>query len=191
MKDRIERILRTTVRTHQDLLGQADQIERIARRLAEVLRGGGVIYALGNGGSAADAQHMACELVGRFQMERAPLPCHALSTDTSVLTAVANDYAVEDVFTKQVQAFVGEGDAVIGLSTSGNSPNVVSALREARRRGALTIGFTGRGGGALAAECDLLLAVPADSTPRVQEAHGTVIHILCDLIETELFGEAN
>ncbi|MFO8006613.1 MAG: SIS domain-containing protein [Candidatus Brocadiia bacterium] len=191
MKDRIERILRATASTHQDMVGQADEIEQVGRRLVEVLRRGGVIYTMGNGGSAADAQHMACELVGRFQMERAPLPCHALSTDTSVLTAVANDYTVEDVFTKQVQAFVGAEDAVIGFSTSGNSPNVVAAVREARRRGALTVGFTGRGGGALAAECDLLLTAPADATPRVQEAHATVIHILCELIEIELFGQGD
>jgi len=188
MNERIEQILRTTAEVHERLVEQADLIEEIARRLVDVLSGGGAIYAMGNGGSASDAQHLAGELVGRFLMERRPLPCHALTTDTSVLTAVANDYGFEQVFAKQVRAHTRPGDVVIGISTSGNSANVLAGIRAAREIGALTVGLSGGGGGALAQECDLTLTVPADETPRVQEGHATVIHILCELIENGLFG---
>ncbi|MFO7956799.1 MAG: SIS domain-containing protein [Candidatus Brocadiia bacterium] len=188
MKERIERILRASAEVHQRLVERSGLIEDIARRLVDVLSGGGAVYVMGNGGSAADAQHLAGELVGRFLMERRPLPCHALTTDTSVLTAVANDYGFEQVFEKQVRAHVRPGDAVIGISTSGNSANVLAGVRAAKEIGALTVGLSGAGGGALAAECDVTLAVPADETPRVQEGHATVIHILCELIEDGLFG---
>lgn len=188
MKERIEQILRASAEVHQGLVEQSERIEDIARRLVGVLSGGGAIYVMGNGGSAADAQHLAGELVGRFLKERRPLPCHALSTDTSVLTALANDYGFEQVFEKQVRAHVRPGDGVIGISTSGNSANVLAGIRAAREIGALTVGLSGAGGGALAAECDITLAVPAEETPRVQEGHATVIHILCELIEDGLFG---
>lgn len=190
MKERIEAILRETVSVHEGLIELSPLIEQVGRRLAEVFAAGRAVYVMGNGGSAADSQHLAGEMVGRFQMERKPLPCHALTTDTSVLTALANDYGVEAVFAKQVAAFVREGDAVIGISTSGNSANVNAAIDEAKRRGALTIGLTGAGGGALAGKCDLAIIVPAQETPRIQEAHGTIIHILCELVERLLFGQA-
>ena len=188
MKAEIEEVLRETARLHEALVGQAELIERMARTIAEALRSGRRLYAMGNGGSAADAQHLAGEMVGRFLMERRPLPCQALTTDTTVLTAIANDYGVDEVFVKQVQAFAREGDVVIGISTSGNSANVNLALEEARRVGAVTLGLTGGGGGRMTGRCDLTLIVPADHTPRVQEAHQTVIHILCLLVERELFG---
>ena len=188
MKQSIERNIRETVEVHRQLLQQCETIEEIARAMVQSLSDGHRIYVMGNGGSAADAQHLAGELVGRFQMERRPLPCHALSTDTSVLTAIANDYSVGDTFKKQVEAYVEEGDAAIGLSTSGNSANVVAALEEAARRGAVTVGMTGRSGGRLAELCDICLKAPHDETPRIQEAHGTVIHILCELVEESLFG---
>ncbi|MHC5034143.1 MAG: D-sedoheptulose-7-phosphate isomerase [Planctomycetota bacterium] len=192
MKERIEAILRETIDLHEALVGQVPLIEEVGRRLAEVLGAGGSIYVMGNGGSAADSQHFACELVGRFLMDgRPPLPCHALTTDTSVLTSVANDHGIEEVFVKQVAAYVREGDAVIGISTSGKSPNVNKAIDEANRRGAVTIALCGRDGGALAEKCDLALVVPADHTPRIQEAHGTIIHILCELVEQALFGEGS
>ena len=187
MKERIEAVLREAAGVHESLIEKADSIETVARRLADVFAAGGSVYVMGNGGSAADSQHLAGELVGRFLMERDPLPCHALSTDTSVLTAVANDYGVEEVFAKQVAAFAREGDAVIGISTSGNSANVNKAIDEARRRGAVTIGLSGGSGGALAGKCDLAIVVAAEQTPRIQEAHGTIIHILCELIERALF----
>ncbi len=185
--DRIEAILRETAGVHEALVAQSDLIDEVAQALVDVLQAGRSVYVMGNGGSAADAQHMAGEMVGRFLMERRPLPCLAFTTDTSVLTAVANDYGVGDIFTKQVQAFVREGDAVIGISTSGNSPNVNRAISDARRRGAVTIGLTGGDGGELAGRCDICIAVQASPTPRVQEAHSTIIHIICELIETRLF----
>jgi len=190
MQERIETTLRDAAAVHEALTEQSERIAEIAQGIVDVFRAGGSLYLMGNGGSAADCQHMAGELVGRFLMERAPLPCLALTTDTSILTAVGNDYGFDEVFAKQVAAFVREGDAVMGLSTSGNAANVNAAMDEARRRGALTIGLTGRDGGALAGQCDLALIVQAQETPRIQEAHATVIHILCDLIERALFGPA-
>ena len=189
MKKRIETVLLETAGVHEALVAKSDRIEAAAEAMLEALRAGRSIYVMGNGGSAADAQHMAGEMVGRFLMERRPLPCLALTTDTSVLTAVANDYSVGDVFLKQVQAFVRKGDLVLGISTSGNSPNVNVAMAEARRLGAVTVGLTGGDGGRMAGLCDVCMAVDASPTPRVQEAHATIIHILCELVETGLFGQ--
>ncbi len=189
MKERAEDILRAAAGVHERLADEAAaQIEAVAARLVEVLRAGGTIYAMGNGGSAADAQHLAGELVGRFLMERPGLRCVALNTDASIMTAVGNDYGFENVFARQVAALVKEGDAVIGLSTSGSSVNVNAAIDEARERGALTVGLSGGDGGLLARKCDLSIVVPAEVTPRIQEAHGTIIHILCGLIEQAMFG---
>ncbi len=187
MKDRILETLDATIRLHEGLKEQAEQIASAARVLVDVFRSGGTVYVLGNGGSAADAQHMAGELVGRFLMERPPLPCHALTTDTSVITAIANDYGADEVFRKQVAAFVREGDAVVAISTSGNSANVLSAAEEARGRGAAVVGLTGSAGGRLADVCEVVVQSPSSETPRIQEGHATVIHILCDLIERSLF----
>lgn len=188
MKEKVEDILRQSALVHERLVEQSGAIARVAERLVEVFKRGGRVYVMGNGGSAADAQHMAGELVGRFLMERSPLPCVALNTDTSIMTALANDYGFENVFAKQVAALVREGDAVVGLSTSGNSANVNAAIEEARSRGAVTIGLTGGDGGLLAQRCDLAVIVPSEATPRIQEAHGTIIHVLCALVETELYG---
>jgi len=188
MQETIKAILRETISVHEGLIEQSSQIEQVARRLAEVFAAGRSVYVMGNGGSAADSQHFAGEMVGRFLMERRPLPCHALSTDTSVLTAVANDYGVQEIFAKQVAAYVHEGDAVVGISTSGNSADVNAAIDEAKRRGAFTIGLTGGSGGELARKCDLTIIVRAAQTPRIQEAHGTIIHVICELVEQTLFG---
>ncbi len=191
MREEVEAILRETIRVHEDLVALSPLIEEVGGRLADVLAAGGSVYLMGNGGSAADSQHMACELVGRFLAEgRRPLPCHAFSTDSSILTAIGNDFGMDQVFLRQVAAFVREGDVVIGISTSGNSQNVNAAIDEANARGALTVGLTGGTGGALAQKCDLAIVVPADQTPRVQEAHGTIIHILCGLIEQRLLERA-
>ena len=190
MKSEIEAILQATSEVHRELLGQADVIESLGRCMADALRQGRRIYVMGNGGSAADSQHLAGEMVGRFLMEdRDPLPCQAFSTDTSVITSIANDCGIEEIFVKQVQAFVNPGDVVIGISTSGSSKNVNLALVEAKRLGARTLGLTGRRGGDMHALCDLCLRVPADETPRVQEGHQTVIHILCHIVEQSLFGK--
>ena len=189
MKDEIERILKETAALHEALLGCTEAIEHAARLITEALAAGRSLYVMGNGGSAADAQHIAAELVGRFEKERRPLPCLALTTDTSVLTAVANDYGVEEVFVKQVQAFAREGDVVMGISTSGNAANVIRGLQEARCRGAATVGLTGRTGGEMPSLCDAIICVPADRTARIQEAHQTIIHIICHLVESQLFGQ--
>lgn len=162
------------------------EIESIARLIIAAYKRGGKVVLFGNGGSAADAQHIACELVGRFKLDRQALAAIALTTDTSVLTAVANDCGYEMVFSRQVEALVDKKDVVIGISTSGDSPNVIEAIKVAKTKGAKTIGLTGGNGGKLAQVVDLALIVPSDSTPRIQEAHITIGHIVCELVEREL-----
>lgn len=165
----------------------APQIARCAQLLAAALAAGKKILIAGNGGSAADAQHFAAELVGRFLLERRGLPAIALSTDSSILTAVANDYGFERIFSRQVEALASPGDVVIGISTSGNSANIIAALAAARQCGCTSIGLLGRDGGAMAARVDLALIVGCAETPHIQEMHGTIIHLLCKLIEAQLF----
>jgi D-sedoheptulose 7-phosphate isomerase len=155
----------------------------IANRLLGCLTAGGTVYLCGNGGSAADAQHVAAEFVGRFLRERRALPAIALTCNTSILTAVANDYDFSEVFARQVKAHVGPKDCVVGISTSGRSVNVLKALAAAREAGAVTIGFTGVGGHDLAALCDECLVAPSQHTPRIQEAHLVAWHLICDSIE--------
>lgn len=167
----------------------AEPTARAARMLIEAVRGGHTVYVCGDGGSAAQAQHIAGELVGRFLKERAALPCVALTTDTSILTAVANDYDFEDVFARQVEGLVKEGDVLWALSTSGNSVNVLKAASLARKHGAKVLGMTGRGGGKLKELCDVVLCVPADSSPPIQEGHLVLLHILCGLLEQGAFAK--
>jgi len=166
----------------------APQIAEMAGLLRDTFRNGGKLLVMGNGGSAADAQHFVAEMVGRFKLERKALPAVAFSTDTSILTAIGNDYGFDKVFRRQVEALAAEGDVVVGISTSGNSPNVLTALELARERGCRTIGLLGKDGGTIKAVCDLALIVPSSDTPRVQEGHITIIHIVCDLVERALFG---
>jgi D-sedoheptulose 7-phosphate isomerase len=168
--------------------GMVPEIEQCALRMVETLRTGGKLLVMGNGGSAADAQHLAAELVGRFLMERRALPAIALTTDTSILTAVGNDYGFDQVFSRQVEALASPGDMVLGISTSGNSRNVINALATARDKGCKTIGLLGRDGGEIAGMVDLSLTVSSMETPRIQEAHQLIIHIICDLVEKQLFG---
>ncbi len=156
----------------------------LAERTATALKDGHCLFFCGNGGSAADAQHLAAEFVGRFRRERNPLPSLALTTNTSLLSAIANDYGYEHVFSRQIEAFGKAGDILFAISTSGNSPNVLLAAREAKKRGIHTAGLTGRSGGNLRDEVDVLLNVPSDDTPRIQEAHILVGHVFCDLVET-------
>ncbi len=169
------------------VLELAPQIAHCAELLATALAAGKKILIAGNGGSAADAQHFAAELVGRFLMERRGLPAIALSTDSSILTAVANDYGFERIFSRQVEALASAGDVVIGISTSGNSANILAALTAARQCGCTTIGLLGRDGGAIATRVDLSLVVGCAETPHIQEMHVTIIHLLCKLIEAQLF----
>ncbi|PYQ09615.1 MAG: phosphoheptose isomerase [Acidobacteria bacterium] len=153
------------------------------RRMAECLRGGGRVLAFGNGGSAADAQHLAGELVGRFRRDRAALSAIALTTDSSVVTAIGNDMGYESVFRRQVEAHGRPGDVAVGITTSGRSPNVVQALQLARERGLVTMGLTGGGGGRLAGAVDYLIEVPHAETARIQEVHVMVVHVLCQIVE--------
>ena len=169
----------------QSIAGQQELVERIALAMSAALVQGKKILWCGNGGSAADAQHMAAEIVGRFRRERRGLPSIALTTDTSILTAVANDYGYEAVFSRQVEALGNEGDVLVAISTSGNSPNVVKAVEMAKELGLVTVGFTGAGGGRLATLADFLFAVPTKDTARVQEAHSLVAHVLCDWVELD------
>ena len=165
---------------------KVDEIASMVKLIITAYKIGGKVVLFGNGGSAADAQHLAGELVGQFKLKRQALPAIALTTNTSVLTAVANDYGYDAVFSRQVEALVNEKDVVIGISTSGNSPNVIEAIKLAKTKGAKTIGLTGGNGGKLAEVADLALIVPSDSTPRIQEAHITIGHIVCELVEKEL-----
>ena len=166
----------------------APQIEELSKEIAGRLKDGGTIYLFGNGGSAADAQHIAAELVGRFSKNRPPLKAVALTTDTSILTALGNDFGFETVFERQVDAFVSSKDVVIGITTSGNSKNVLRALKRAKEKGALTVVFTGGDGGKAKEFGDYTFIVPSFETPRIQECHITLGHTLCELIEKILFG---
>ena len=165
----------------------ADRIAEIARVVSVSLARGGKVLFCGNGGSAADAQHLAAEFVNRFMLERPPLPALALTTDTSIITSVSNDYHFDQVFEKQVQALGREGDVLVGISTSGNSPNVLLALNAAREKRIITIGFTGQNGGEMDALCDHLITVPEKTTALVQEVHIAAGHMLCRLVDYYLF----
>lgn len=162
-------------------------IAEMSSLVSTALTNGNKLLVMGNGGSAADSQHFVAEIVGRFKMERRALPAVALTTDTSILTAIGNDYGFESIFSRQVEALAAPGDVVIGLSTSGNSPNILKALNAARKQGCRTIGLLGKDGGSIKAACELALVVPSTDTPRIQEGHITIIHIVCDLVEKALF----
>jgi D-sedoheptulose 7-phosphate isomerase len=168
---------------------QGPQVAAVAQMLARVFKVGGRVLIFGNGGSAADAQHLAAEFVNRFQVERPPLAALALTTDASILTAVANDYDFREVFAKQVRALGRPGDLAWGISTSGSSANVVAGLDAARGLGIRTLALSGGDGGPVAAAADLALIVPSSNTPRVQEVHITLGHVLCDLVDFLLFPE--
>jgi D-sedoheptulose 7-phosphate isomerase len=169
----------------------AQPIAQAVELMFTALSNGNKILACGNGGSAADCQHFAAELVGRFERERLPLPALALTTDTSILTAVSNDYSYQDIFTKQVQAFGQAGDVLLALSTSGNSANVLAAVDTALERDMRIVALTGKGGGAMAkrlTDADVHICVPHDRTARIQEVHLLTIHCICDGIDVALFG---
>jgi D-sedoheptulose 7-phosphate isomerase len=163
------------------------ELAKVTVACVDTLRRGGKLLFAGNGGSAADAQHLAAEIVGRFSYDRPGLPAFALTTDTSVLTAIGNDYGYERLFARQIEAVGQPGDIFFAISTSGRSPNILAALRIARERGLLSIGFTGAGGGQMPDLCDHCLRVPSDSTPRIQEGHITLGHALCCMIERQIF----
>jgi D-sedoheptulose 7-phosphate isomerase len=169
------------------LISRAEVLERAVRACVEALRRGGKLLLFGNGGSAAEAQHFAAELVNKFYKKRPPIRAVALTTDTSVLTSIGNDVRFEAVFSRQIEALADAGDVALALSTSGGSPNVIRALRAARKRKLVTIGLTGEGGGKMAGLCDILLDVPSSRTPRVQEIHLISLHWMAEEIEKRLF----
>ncbi len=181
--------IRESIETKEELLErQLSTIVRLATLLADTFRRGGKVILFGNGGSAADAQHVAAEFVNRVSLDRSALPAIALTTDTSILTSAGNDFGFDEIFSRQVQALVQKGDILIGISTSGNSQNVLNGIMAGKRKGAITVGFTGRSGGKLKDMVDICFSVASDSTPRVQEAHITVWHAICEVVERELFG---
>ena len=189
MKDVILSILEAAITAKRSCVeSNLDNIIEAADMLTTCMAAGGKVLIFGNGGSAADAQHLAAEFVNRFQIERPPLAAIALTTDTSVLTSIGNDYHFDDIFSKQIRALGKKGDIAWGLSTSGNSPNVVKAVKTAQKIGIATLGMTGRGG-ELAKCADLVFAVASDTTARIQETHITLGHILCELLERKLYPE--
>jgi D-sedoheptulose 7-phosphate isomerase len=190
-KKDVESRIRESVRVKEALLGEAGLICEMSRIVADCLKDGGKVLFFGNGGSAADAQHLACELSGRFYLDRPSLPAVSLAVNTSSLTAIANDYGYDQVFSRQLEGLAHRGDVALGISTSGNSPNVLRALERAKELGLTTFGFAGRTGGALKDRVDLCLLVDSDETPRIQEAHILAGHILCELVERELFGDGS
>jgi D-sedoheptulose 7-phosphate isomerase len=163
-------------------------IVALGNRIADCVRNGGKVLTFGNGGSAADAQHFAAELVGRYLKDRPAWPAIALTTDTSILTAVGNDLGYESIFRRQVEALGRPGDVAVGISTSGRSANVVAALEKARDLRLVTVGMTGQGGGKLVGRVDYLIEVPHAGTPRIQEVHGLVVHLLCQIVEEAIAG---
>jgi len=187
MKTTIAREFKLHLETIEAVINNMEEdLEKASKLAVEVLKRGNKILLCGNGGSAADAQHIAAELTGRYKTERRGLPGIALTTDTSALTAIGNDYGYDRIFDRQVEALVNEGDLVVGISTSGNSLNIISALLLAKDMGAKTLGFSGKGGGKLNYACDLNLVVPSDDTPRIQEMHILFGHTICQIIDDEL-----
>jgi D-sedoheptulose 7-phosphate isomerase len=190
MKEKIQTIISESISVKSKVLGDADLLATVASvtdLIVSALQKGGRLYFCGNGGSAADAQHLAAEFSGRFYIDREALPAEALHCNTSYLTAVANDYSYDVIYARLVRGFAQPGDILIGLSTSGNSGNIVKAFEAAREKGVTTIGFTGEGGAKMAPLSDYLIAIPSKNTPRIQEAHMLLGHIVCQLVEEKYF----
>lgn len=188
LAERIDTTLAEHAQAVESVLTLRDTLVDCATRMRKVIQAGGSIYACGNGGSAADAQHFAAELTGRFERERRGYPVVALTTDTSALTAIGNDYGFESIFSRQLEAVGRAGDLLLAISTSGNSTNIVEAVKQAKNMGVQTVGLLGRDGGRLAGLVDLALVVNVERTARIQEAHILILHLLCELFEA---GEAH
>lgn len=184
-----DNLLKQAIQEHQSVIAALEplvpSIVAVAEAMRHCLKSGGKILLMGNGGSAADSQHIAAEIVGRYKKERKGMPAIALTTDTSILTSVGNDYGFDFIFSRQVEALCTPADLVMGFSTSGNSRNVVLAIEKAKEIGAVTVGMTGGTGGKLASLCDHNLIMPSADTPRIQEAHIFIGHSLCDLVEAD------
>lgn len=191
MKARINEIVRESIAAKQALLADEAllrEVERVVGACVEAFRADKKVLFCGNGGSAADAQHLAGELSGRFYLDREPLFAEAMHVNTSFLTAVANDYSFEEAYARMVRAAGRPGDLLFALSTSGNSPNILSAIDSAHRMGMKVVGLTGRRGGQFPSVCHFVLRAPSDNTPRIQECHILLGHIICELVEAEIFG---
>ena len=191
MRTLIENALRESMEVKRKMIEQSDLIEQVSKEIVRRIKMGGKVILFGNGGSAADAQHIACELVGKFKYERIPYPAMALTTNTSTITAVANDISFDEIFARQVMALASDKDVVIGISTSGRSLNVIKGIEAAKKKGAFTVALTGGDGGKLAKVVDLAIVVPSEKTPRIQEAHIAIGHIICELIEEMLIKTEN
>lgn len=188
MRDRIIDIINDSIHIQEEILHtQLDNIIKAVKVIVASFKSGGKVLIFGNGGSAADAQHIAAEFVGRFKKERAALPAVALNTNTSVLTALSNDYGYEIVFSRQLEALARPADIAIGISTSGRAKNVLLAIKKAKEMGLKTVCLCGSAGGELSKLADIALIMPSQSTPRIQEAHITIGHIICELVEEEMF----
>ena len=192
MKNYIKEQIRQSYETKQAIYENEallDRITDVAKACVDVYKNGKKTLIAGNGGSAADAQHIAAELVGRYGFDRPSIPSLALTTDTSNLTAIGNDYGYDQVFSRQLEGMGVQGDLFIGISTSGNSQNVINAFEVAKKKGITTVALVGRDGGKMAQMADFAIVVPSNATPRIQESHILIGHIICDIIEQELFGE--
>jgi len=183
MQDIIKQAIQDNITLHENLFDIIPKIEAAAKVMLDCISKGNKIMFAGNGGSAADAQHLAAELVNRFLMERSPIAGLALTTDTSVITSIGNDYSFDDLFLKQVIALGIKGDVLFSISTSGNSVNIIKAICVAKDMGIITVGMTGSSGGKMKALVDYLISVPSSETPRIQEAHILIGHIICEIIE--------
>lgn len=187
---KVKSIIASSIEVKNKILADTEmqeRVEQVALLIADAFKEGHRVYLCGNGGSAADAQHLAAEFTGRFYSDREPLPAEALHVNTSFMTAVANDYSYDQVYERAVKAHGRKGDVLIGLSTSGNSKNIILAQEEAKRRGMLVVSFTGETGGRMKDSCDYLFNVPSTDTPRIQESHILLGHIVCQLVEEKLF----
>jgi D-sedoheptulose 7-phosphate isomerase len=182
----VNSIIEESIKTKEGLIRQSNTIGELGLLISDCINKGGKVFFFGNGGSAADAQHISAELVGKYQEKRKGLPSIALTTNTSVLTAIGNDFSYDFVFERQVESMVSRDDVVVGISTSGNSPNVINGIVAAKKIGANTIGLTGEKGGKLADIADITLKVPSQNTQRIQECHIMVGHIICDIVEGNL-----
>jgi len=188
--DKIKKIIKASIDTKQSVLqneGLLKTIEASVDVIINAFRNGNRIYFCGNGGSAADAQHLAAEFSGRFYTDRKALPAEALHCNTSYLTAVANDYSFDEIYSRLIDGIGEKGDVFVGLSTSGNSPNILKAFNTAKKKEMVTIGFTGKSGGEMRTLCDYLINIPSTDTPRIQESHIMVGHIICQLVEEKYF----
>jgi len=186
MKDDIQEIITSSSKTITSISNNSSEIESVVLKIVSAIKNGNKIILFGNGGSAADAQHITAELIGRFKLERKSFPALALTTDSSILTSLSNDYSFDTVFSRQCEGLVKEGDIIIGISTSGNSKNVYNGLITAKKFGGYTIGLLGNEGGNISKIIDISIIVDSNSTPRIQEAHRTIYHIICELVEKKL-----